>query len=239
MSLRSVFSLLLLAIVIMSSSIMNATPAIHGGTGFVTMPGTGTIKAGEIYLGGHYIGGEPCIAINLGGGLIDKWELTGAFEDQKNGAGSPYVNLSSKYRYYEGSSAHSALGISSDIATDDASGDDFKFSIYNALGRTAFGGEFAIGFGYTFESGNKNVNFWMGYSLEILDKVLFIESDFSNIPYRFPWGGPGYTGIDRGIANIALRFHLFETKLRLDLGILDAMDENRKGYIGGNFKFNI
>ncbi|MBU1076395.1 MAG: hypothetical protein KKH98_03830 [Spirochaetes bacterium] len=235
---KKIFILIICVLALAITARLDATPSIHGSSGFVTMPGTGTVNPGSIYLGGHFIGGEPSIPVNFGFGLSEVWELTGAIELVDNDPADPYLDVSTKYRYYNGSELHSAFGVSLNLAFDETGGEDkAKFSIYNVIGRYAFGGSFGVGFGYTF--GNDDyINYWMGYSLEILSKVLYLETDLSNFSYRFPWFMADYQNTSRGIGNIDLRLHLGEMVI-LDFGILDGMDANRQGYIGGNVKLSL
>ncbi len=239
MSFKNLLTMFLVLSVMMFTSNLQATPVIHGSTGFVTMPGTGTVAPGTLYLGGHFIANEPCIPISVGLGLADSWELSGAFEIEDDCVADPFLDVSTKYRYYEGSELHSAFGVSANLAFEETGGEDsVKFSIYNVIGRYAFGGAFAVGFGYTFGN-DDNINYWMGYSLEILSRTLYLETDLSNFPWRFWWGDPAeYQNFSRGIGSIALRLKLAKI-LTLDFGVLDAMDANRVAYIGGNFKFSI
>lgn len=238
MSLKNLLTMFLVLCFITFTSSLQATPAIHGSTGFVTMPGTGTVAPGTLYLGGHFIATEPCIPISVGLGLADSWELSGALEIVDDCDADPFLDVSTKYRYYEGSELHSAFGVSANLAFDETGGEDsVKFSFYNVIGRYAFGGAFAVGFGYTFGN-DDNINYWMGYSLEILSKTLYLETDLSNFPWRFPWCYAKYQNAGRGIGSIALRLKLAKI-LTLDFGVLDAMDENRVAYLGGNFKFSI
>lgn len=229
------FSMLLCSVTL--NATLDTTPSIHGFSGFVMMPGTGTIKPGTFLVGGHFIGKSPSFVVNGGSGLTDCWELTGALEIEDDCVTDPFLDVSSKYRYYNGSAFNSALGASLELAFD-ADSDNVKFSLYNVIGKYAFGGEFAVGIGYTFDNySNDYINFWMGYSLEILSKALYLDTDFANFSYRFPWlTSARYIDGNRGIVNVALRLHLADL-LILDGGLLDTMDGDPSGYIGGNIKF--
>ena len=58
--------------------------------------------------------------------------------------------------------------------------------------------------------------------------------DFSNFGNRYFYAKHADEG--RGVGNIALRFHLFDSKLRLTAGLFDAFDDNRQLGLGATFK---
>lgn len=234
--------LILSAVLLLSAAVLSATPAINGATGTVTMPTTGTIGTGGIVIGLHYITGYPTMAFLIGGGLTDEWDLTGAVEVDGNSEGAPQIDpflaIGTKYRYFEGS-IHSAIGCNIQNASDNDNvlADPTRFSIYNVIGRDALYGDFSLGIGYTFDN-ESNIDFWMGYSTEILSKVLYFETDFSNFPYRYYWWAWEFANPMRGFVNMAIRLHI-GSLLTINLGSLDIMDDNRELYLGGNFRFQI
>ncbi|MDD5065891.1 MAG: hypothetical protein PHF84_02470 [bacterium] len=216
--------LLFLAMMLSPITYLSSTPCLPGSTGTATMPTTPAMGQGNLFLGVHYITGEPTTVVNLGYGLTPKWELTGAFESEDTEP-APFFHLGTKYNYYEGGSINSSFGLG---MTHSSGLKDSKFSIYNVIGSSAFSGLFSVGIGYTFDE-SSYLNFWMGFSAEIFREVLYFESDFSNFPYRY--FGSDFANPYRGIVNMLLRLKLGQI-VTIDMGSLDILDTNREFCLG-------
>lgn len=224
--------IILLALIFFSqAALLPATPCLPGSTGTVTMPTTTTMGAGDLCLGVRYITGEPTTVVNLGYGISSQWELSGAFEAEDT-VPAPFIHAGTKYNYYQGGAINSSCGLG---FIHSSGNKDSKFSIYNVIGSSAFSGLFSVGIGYTFDE-SSYINFWMGFSAEILKNVLYFESDFSNFPFRYY--GAAFADTSRGVVNMMVRLKLGQI-VTIDTGSLDILDTNREFCLGCQIRVNL
>ncbi len=206
-----------------------STPVINGANGELTMPIAKTFKQGDIWIGAHYVTGDPTILANIGLGITRDFEFSAAF-DKDDSLLSPFLHVGAKYNYYRSRDFLSSIGVVFQNAF--GGNGDGKFSIYNVISQGLRGFLYSLGIGYTFD-GTSNVNYWMGLSKELFGiKNLWFETDFSNFSYRYWWAN--FSNIYRGVVNMGIRVYLFDETVRIDFASLDIFDDNRQFTIGCN-----
>ncbi len=206
-----------------------STPAVCGYNGELTMPVANTFGAGALWLGGHFVTGDPSFLVNLGLGITEEFEISGAF-DADDHPMSPFFHMGAKYAYYNSREAGSAIGVTFQLATGSPS--DNSFTVYHVISEGLRGFQYSLGLGYTFGN-DSNINYWMGLSKELFGiKNLWFETDFSNFPYR-AWGA-NFANVSRGVVNMGIRVYLFDRTVRVDFASLDVLDTNREYTIGAN-----
>lgn len=213
------------------------SPIVGGGTGILTVPNANTMGKGGMDLGFYFISSDT-FAFSLGFGIIERLDLSVGFEiDGEQTTESPYLHARAKYRFAgSGKDDSWALGVDLALAMDDQANPDNHISFYlvNSYFAENLGMQFSWGVGYTIKR-DDNFNVMIGVSKQIV-KNLYIEMDFSNFGNRYFFAKHANEG--RGVGNAALRFHLFDGKLRLTGGLFDAFDGNRQLGLGTSFKLS-
>ena len=233
---RKSFYVVLMVLLLASGAMARGgTPIVGGGTGILTIPNANTMGKGVLDLGFYFIT-EETFAFSLGFGIIERLDLSIGFEmDGNQPDESPYVHVRSKYRFAgSGKNDSWALGVDLALALDDQAqkDDHLTFYLVNSYWASSLGMQFSWGVGYTIKR-DDNFNVMIGVSKQIV-KNLYIEMDFSNFGNRY--FNAEHADENRGVGNIALRFHLFDGKLRLTAGLFDAFDGNRQFGAGTTFK---
>jgi len=234
---RGILLVLLISVVLpgfVVSGQYGGTPIVGGGIGIITIPSATTISTGFDF--GFYYINPDTIAVSVGFAVLERFDISVGYETDDANANEPFLHLRGKYRFAGSNSGdHWAFGIdyTAGLGDNASPGDYLSFYIVNTFFTTAW--QFSWGFGYTLES-DDNINFMVGVSRKIVTS-LYLEADFSNFPNRYYNSSHGNSS--RGIGNVALRVHLFDSKLRLTLGLFDAFDENRELGFGAGFKLTM
>jgi hypothetical protein len=225
------------------------SPSLGGATGLIGTPTAHTgwegntvgFDAGVAYTGigdGSWL---PKITFNL----FDRWELGATYEFQREHYSHRYDNddlfLHTKFRFYPWSGGgESALAIGANYMSLKVNGQtqtDCQFYLVATYGGNFFGmpAETTLVFGKTFgdESVNQNIDFSMGFDLDIFPSIFqhYIHwiNDYANYfytydPMRNVAGARG--AFNTGIRIAALKDHK-RFKLNFDVLLLDALDDGR------------
>jgi len=230
-------TLILVMIILLTTGLIarGGSPIVGGGTGILTIPNANTMGTGVVDLGFYFITPKT-ISLSLGYGIIEQLDLSAGLElDNDQDDEDPFVHIRAKYRFAgTGKSDSWALGVDLSLALGDKPSEDSRISFYlvNSYWATSLGMQFSWGVGYTIDN-DDDFNVMIGVSKQIV-KNLYLEMDFSNFSTRYFIAK--HAGDERGAGNVALRFHLLDSKLRLTAGLFDAFDGNRQFGAGASFK---